>query len=67
MRRTRDGHIRLRTTREGVSARIALDAAIFFNLIAYAKRVWPPPEEVARKRMLQDRHEAATDAGACDQ
>ena len=50
----------LQTSWEGGWHWIALDAAVFFNLVEYAKRVWPAPDPMddARQRMLQDRHEA---------
>ena len=37
---------------------VALEPAVFFNLVEYAKRVWPAPEDDTRARMLQDRHAA---------
>ena len=50
-------HIWLHTERETGWHRIALEAAVFFDLIEYAKRIWPAPKDDTRERMLQDRHE----------
>ena len=43
------GQIWLHTERETGWHRIALDAATFFNLIAYAKRVWPPRDDTRQR------------------
>jgi hypothetical protein len=43
-------HIWLHTQRDMGVDKIALDAAVFYNLIAYAKRVWPRrPEDDTRQ------------------